>query len=215
VPETGPPTIEDLRAALLEILALKNPGLRVRWLLSMFNADDPFQAALPHEVFPGSLLPDVQTPSHLRPLFKRASSAKSSDLQAKFRGEILRVLERAADEAEEAAREQGRKSGVRETEERVNEKERELHKLETSLSQTRRLVSRPRHALNWMYVLLLGLVFGIVAVLIAEGWAQPAEVSIEFNVGEIIGGLLVGAGAAAAGGAYAFKVLTESERERG
>jgi hypothetical protein len=50
----------------------------------------------------------------------------------------------------------------------------------------------------------LVVVIAFVAILVERGWAQHPAVSIDFNIGEIIGGALVGLGAPVAGVAYAF-----------
>jgi hypothetical protein len=59
------------------------------------------------------------------------------------------------------------------------------------------------------YLFLLVLVIAFTALLVVKGFAQKPQVEIEFNVGELIGGFLAGAGAAAAGGAYAYKTIKE------
>jgi len=65
--------------------------------------------------------------------------------------------------------------------------------------------------LNLFYLILLIIVIALVGVLLARGLIQETtvNVNIEFNVGEIITGLLAGGGVAAAGGAYAFKTIKE------
>ncbi len=52
-------------------------------------------------------------------------------------------------------------------------------------------------------------VVGITVLLVWQGWASQPEVSIQFNVGEIIGGVLAGAGVATAGIAYALRTTKE------
>jgi len=47
-----------------------------------------------------------------------------------------------------------------------------------------------------------------------KGWAQKPEVSIQYNVGEIVGGLLVGLGAVIAALSYASKRRNPPERPR-
>lgn len=58
----------------------------------------------------------------------------------------------------------------------------------------------------WYFAPLL-IVIAFTAYLVYRGWAEKPSVSIEYNVGEIIGGLLVGIGALMAGAAYAFRRL--------
>lgn len=67
-----------------------------------------------------------------------------------------------------------------------------------------------RFRLNWLYLVLLLIVVAFVGCVVWLGWADRPEVSIDFNVGEIIGGILAGAGALLAGGAYAAKALSAS-----
>lgn len=47
----------------------------------------------------------------------------------------------------------------------------------------------------WLYFLVLSVVIGFVGILVVKGWTEPLKVSINFNVGEIIGGILVGVSA--------------------
>lgn len=60
-----------------------------------------------------------------------------------------------------------------------------------------------------LYVLPLTLAVLLVAWLVARGYANTPDVAIDFNVGEIIGGLLGGVGALVAGIAYAVRRLGE------
>jgi hypothetical protein len=55
----------------------------------------------------------------------------------------------------------------------------------------------------WYFAPLI-LVVVFTWLLVQHGWAEKPDVSIEFNVGEIVGGSLVGVGALIAGVAYAF-----------
>ena len=67
--------------------------------------------------------------------------------------------------------------------------------------------------LRVFYVVLLLLTVALTALLMWLGLVQSLNVNIDFNVGEIIAGLLGGAGVAAAGGAYAYKTIREIIRE--
>lgn len=74
-----------------------------------------------------------------------------------------------------------------------------LQRHETSRgSQNRRLINRA-------YVVALVAIVVLVGIAVRKGWSQSPEVTVDFNVGEIIGGILVGAGAMTAGAAYALK----------
>ena len=55
---------------------------------------------------------------------------------------------------------------------------------------------------SWIYILILCFVVIFTGLLVWRGWAEIPEVSIQFNVGEIIGGVLVGLGAVLAATAY-------------
>ncbi|GJQ59849.1 MAG: hypothetical protein D8M57_11200 [Candidatus Scalindua sp. AMX11] len=70
-----------------------------------------------------------------------------------------------------------------------------------------------RSQINVPYAIVLIALILFLGALTFRGLLSNPEVSIEFNVGEIIGGLLVGAGAAVAGIAYAIKGGTP-DRER-
>ena len=62
------------------------------------------------------------------------------------------------------------------------------------------------HRMNWIYLVAIGLVVAFVAALVSKGWAQTPSVSIEFNVGDIIGGVLVGIAALFAAHSYTYSV---------
>lgn len=58
------------------------------------------------------------------------------------------------------------------------------------------------NSLWYIAPLIIAVVF--TGYLVSLGWAEKPDVSIEFNVGEIIGGSLAGVGALLAAVAYAF-----------
>lgn len=62
-------------------------------------------------------------------------------------------------------------------------------------------------AAGLIYVIVFVLAVVSTGLLVRYGWVTKPQVSIQYNVGEIIGGLLVGAGALAAGVAYALRSL--------
>lgn len=74
-------------------------------------------------------------------------------------------------------------------------------------------VGSGRRALNLFYLAAIVIIVALVGLCIRLGLAQTAEITVDFNVGEIIGGVLVGAGAAAAGGAYALRAVNERNGE--
>lgn len=56
----------------------------------------------------------------------------------------------------------------------------------------------------WYFAPLLVVII-FTGYLVYYGWAEAPSVAINYNVGEIIGGLLTGIGALMAGAAYAFR----------
>lgn len=60
------------------------------------------------------------------------------------------------------------------------------------------------HDKLWYAIPLLFAV-AVTAILVIYGWAQKPTVSIQYNVGEIIGGVLAGVGALVAGVTYAIR----------
>ena len=60
-----------------------------------------------------------------------------------------------------------------------------------------------------MYFAQLLVVIILTGYLVHHGWAEKPTVSIQYNVGEIIGGLLVGVGALIASISYGFRRTRE------
>jgi hypothetical protein len=65
--------------------------------------------------------------------------------------------------------------------------------------------SKPLIKVAWGYAAFLLLAVAVTGYLVYRGHAQNPEVAINYNVGEIIGGLLAGGGIAVAGVAYAIR----------
>lgn len=63
------------------------------------------------------------------------------------------------------------------------------------------------------YLVVFLFVASFTGYLVRLGWVQTPEVSIQYNVGEIIGAILVGAGAAAAGIAFALDTIRKKKPE--
>lgn len=63
--------------------------------------------------------------------------------------------------------------------------------------------ARPVISAGWAFLLFFILAVCVCGYFVYRGWAATPDISIEFNVGEI----LAGAGAAIAGGAYAYKTF--------
>jgi hypothetical protein len=55
------------------------------------------------------------------------------------------------------------------------------------------------------YFFPLAVVIAFTVYIVSHGWVEKPSVSITYNVGEIIGGSLVGIGTLIAGAAYAFR----------
>ncbi len=64
--------------------------------------------------------------------------------------------------------------------------------------------------LNWIFFIVFVLVLVFVGYIVFKGWATKPTVNIDFNVGEIIGGTLIGSGALLAGRAYANKLKNDN-----
>ena len=80
--------------------------------------------------------------------------------------------------------------------------------LDNEIKRIRRRM-KPLQSISWIYIGMFFFVVGITVLLVWQGWASQPEVSIQFNVGEIIGGVLAGAGVATAGIAYALRTTKE------
>ena len=66
-------------------------------------------------------------------------------------------------------------------------------------------LEKERVRIPWLYIVLLCAVVAGTGALVVYGWAEKPEVSIEYNVGEIIGGALAGVAALIASLAYALR----------
>jgi hypothetical protein len=71
--------------------------------------------------------------------------------------------------------------------------------------------SKPVIAVSWAYLAVFIIMVAVTAFLFWLGWGKEVKASINYNVGEIIGGLLAGTGAAVAGTAYALKTLRKEK----
>lgn len=79
----------------------------------------------------------------------------------------------------------------------------DLSKFEKELYDIRKGHKR-RLTTKWVYASLIVTIGVLTAVIVWFGWAQKPEITIQYDVGTIIGGILVGAGATIAGTAYAL-----------
>jgi hypothetical protein len=62
-----------------------------------------------------------------------------------------------------------------------------------------------RTAEKALYIIPSIVIVAFTTFLVSKGWAETPEVTIDFNVGEIVGGLLGGLGILVGGIAYAFR----------
>ena len=69
--------------------------------------------------------------------------------------------------------------------------------------------------INLLYLAILLVLIGFTVLIIYKGWAEQTTVSIEYNIGEIIAGLLAGTGVAIAGTAYASKIINDIKDDSG
>ncbi len=81
----------------------------------------------------------------------------------------------------------------------------EIDKLKSEIGKLDSRIKAGRQEEKKLYILPLIAVILFVAFLVYRGWAEKPTVSIDFNVGEIIGGSLVGIGALIAGVTYAYR----------
>ena len=96
--------------------------------------------------------------------------------------------------------------------------EQERHDNEQAVRQIRGQMERmmakltAKTSATRMYTLLLLLAFVLCGFIVSIGWAAAPNVNIEYNVGDILLGLLAGGGVAAAGGSYAVTKLRENDK---
>ena len=83
----------------------------------------------------------------------------------------------------------------------IGEMRRRLTEMESQIALLRKR-TRPLRR-DWLYLVIFGTAALFTVMLVARGWAQKPTVSIDFNVGDIIGGLLVGVAAVFASLSYA------------
>jgi hypothetical protein len=89
-----------------------------------------------------------------------------------------------------------------EIQKKVDELEADVKKLKSEVEVLKKRTQLPK-TVNWAYVGVFAFLILITALLFWRGWAEKAQVSIDYNIGEIIAGILVGVGAVTAGVTYA------------
>jgi hypothetical protein len=71
-----------------------------------------------------------------------------------------------------------------------------------------------KNKLNTLYLLVIFVFIVVLAPLVWLGYASKPTINVEFNIGEIIGGLLIGVSAVSASFTYARKNTVKNEREQ-
>ena len=87
----------------------------------------------------------------------------------------------------------------------------EIKNLRSKNSELESRLKATRQEEKKLYLVPLFAVVTFVAFLVYRGWAEKPEVTIDFNVGEIIGGSLAGLGALIAGVTYAYRRTMRGE----
>jgi hypothetical protein len=90
-------------------------------------------------------------------------------------------------------------------EKQIKETMGDIETLKVEIGKLNERVKAQRQEEKKLYLLPLMAIILFVAFLVCRGWAEKPSVSITFNVGEIIGGSLVGLGALIAGVTYAYR----------
>ena len=66
----------------------------------------------------------------------------------------------------------------------------EIGKLNTNIQKL--MIKTKPLAKNWLYLIIFSVIVVVTGFIVAYGWAEKPTVSITYNVGDIISGLLVG-----------------------
>lgn len=142
-----------------------------------------------------------------RPIVRREGGVFMGvdDLLQKLREEELK-LEEERRKPEKLREDIDRQSQLVELHERqIKGTLEEIDKLKSEIGKLDSRIKAGRQEEKKLYILPLIAVILFVAFLVYRGWAEKPTVSIDFNVGEIIGGSLVGIGALIAGVTYAYR----------
>jgi hypothetical protein len=87
-----------------------------------------------------------------------------------------------------------------------------INSLYADVEQKLLQIKTKRKSMDWVYVALLCIVFiPLTGWLVYKGWATKPDVTIDYSIGEIIGGILIGGGAIIAGTAYSRSVSKKDE----
>lgn len=137
-------------------------------------------------------------------------SDEEKDYIRVHKNEILYPMLRSSVDEMISSSIKGKEKAIRCKSDYLEKKWRLLKKLSVAKKKIK-LRTKERHAmLNWFYVAIFLLISVLVGYIVSLGWVEKPSVIIEFNVGEIVGGILAGAGVLLAGGAYAAKTIREN-----
>jgi hypothetical protein len=106
----------------------------------------------------------------------------------KSKSEIWKELEETLEDASEFAK-NSIESRILQIEFKILEHESLLSSL---IKIQEHMVKTKPSAKNWLYLIIFSVIVVVTGFIVAYGWAEKTTVSITYNVGDIISGLLVG-----------------------
>lgn len=106
----------------------------------------------------------------------------------KSKSEIWKELEETLEDASEFAK-NSIESRILQIEFKILEHESLLNSL---IKIQEHMVKTKPSAKNWLYLIIFSVIVVVTGFIVAYGWAEKPTVSITYNVGDIISGLLVG-----------------------
>jgi polyferredoxin len=106
----------------------------------------------------------------------------------KSKSEIWNELEETLEDTSEFAK-NNIESRILQIEFKILEHESHLN----SLIKEQELISKTKPlAKNWLYLIIFSVIVVVTGFIVVYGWAEKPTVSITYNVGDVISGLLVG-----------------------
>jgi hypothetical protein len=106
----------------------------------------------------------------------------------KSKSEIWKELEETLEDTSEFAK-NNIESRILQIEFKILEHESHLN----SLIKEQELISKTKPlAKNWLYLIIFSVIVVVTGFIVVYGWAEKPTVSITYNVGDVISGLLVG-----------------------
>ncbi|UNZ00234.1 hypothetical protein MQE36_07790 [Zhouia spongiae] len=96
----------------------------------------------------------------------------------------------------------------------IDEKTNSINEMFNDIEKKLFQLKLKRKSIDWIYVALLCAVFiPLTGWLVYSGWANNPDVTIDFSIGEIIGGILIGGGAIIAGTAYSKSISDKDKND--